>query len=191
MNWFTSELTNNWSIYTTISGWLVAFWQYCGKKKSEKREQIAAAEIQAIRRRGNAPYLQPENRRFNALYFDNGKPGQMGCWHGTNGNILSVFLDEVSREMPKDTLVIFLIENTGQHGRRVKILLDGQPITLVSEAEIKSANNFQWLQYPYDPAKHGKEQLLTIAFETNDGVQDIHTYMIEHGRRKIVRIDPK
>jgi hypothetical protein len=68
--------------------------------------------------------------------------------------------------------------------------LDGKAIQLRSEPALKFASGLQFLEYPYDPVKHGQDQKLVISFETASGVHDRHTYSLKHGIRHLVRTEP-
>ena len=58
------------------------------------------------------------------------------------------------------------------------------------EADISGAHGFHYFAYPYVKAKHGQEQLLSLAFETSDELHDTHKYLLVHGRPVLMRIDP-
>lgn len=165
---------------TTGVGWLVALLQWRKKRKAE-------AEIKLIRRRADAPYLTPSATTVDRLFTD-ASAGQ-AQFAGTD-TVLTVFHAEVPKELPADTPVCFVVDNQGQAARRVSVTLDGKPIQLRSEPALDFASGLQFLEYPYDPGKHGEDQTLVISFETASGVQDRHTYSIKHGIRHLVRTDP-
>jgi hypothetical protein len=165
---------------TTGVGWIVALLQWRKKRKAE-------AEIKVIRRRGDAPYFIPSATTVQRLILDatsgNARTANMAT-------VLTVFHEEVPKEMAADTPVRFVVDNQGQPARRVSVSLDGKPIQLRSEPALEFASGLQFLEYPYDPVKHGQDQKLVISFETASGVQDRHTYSLKHGIRDLVRTDP-
>jgi hypothetical protein len=165
---------------TTGLGWVVALLQWRKKRKAE-------AELKLIRRRGDAPYLTPSDTTVDRLFTDAtvGEARTAGP-----DTVLTVLHGEVPKEMPADTPVRFVVDNQGQPARRVSVNLDGKPIQLRSEPALAFANGLQFLEYPYDPKKHGQDQTLVISFETASGVQDRHTYTLKHGIRHLVRTDP-
>jgi hypothetical protein len=165
---------------TTGVGWIVALLQWRKKRKAE-------AEIKLIRRRGDAPYFTPSATTVQRLFTD----ATAGEAHTAGAaTVLTTVHGEVSKEMPTDTPVRFVVDNQGQPARHVSVNLDGKPIQLRSEPALKFASGLQFLEYPYDPKKHGQDQKLVISFETASGVQDRHTYSLKHGIRHLVRIDP-
>jgi hypothetical protein len=165
---------------TTAVGWLAAVLQWRKKRKAE-------AELRLIRRRGDAPYLTPSETTVDRLITD-ASPGVANTAHAST--VLTVFNAQVPKDMPADTPVRLVVENSGQPARRVSVTLDGKPIQLRAEPALEFANGLQFLEYPYDPKKHGQDQTLTISFETASGVQDRHTYTLKHGIRHLVRTDP-
>lgn len=188
-------------ICTTITGWLAAAfawikWLYeireKRKEKKEKEKEKAAkekaeTELQEIRRRGDGPYLVPNDAYFNALYIHNG-PGQVGFMQPGYPSLLCADRQEVSQDIEEP--VTFLVENTGKAVRAVTIKLDGEEIHIEKEADMQDAHGFQFLVYPYYKDKHGKEQTITISFESSNGVHDTHHYKTRHGFRILKRVDP-
>lgn len=176
----TKTITTVFPWITTGVGWIVALLQWRKKRKAE-------AELKLIRRRGDAPYLTPSATTVNRLFTD----ASAGEAHTAGAaTVLTALHEEVSKEMPADTPVRFVVDNQGQSARRVSVSLDGKPIQLRSEPDLKFTSGLQFLEYPYDPKKHGQDQTLVISFETASGVQDHHTYSLKHGIRHLVRTDP-
>ena len=178
-------------------GW-IKFWfeirekrrEKVAKEKAEASAAKANAELLAIRRRGEAPYLSLSAERFGHLYYSTGKPGEMGMWSCGDVNVLSDVRDEVGEEMEAGDPVILVVENTGQATRRTSIKLDAKPIKFVQEPKFQGANDRHFLEYAFVPELRGKEQVIQIQFEAVSGVQDTHLYLTEHGRRVLHRIDP-
>ena len=86
--------------------------------------------------------------------------------------------------------VYFPIEHSGQDARAVSMTLEGERIRLKPEPKMEGARGYYYLEYPYEKAKHGKEQRLVMSFETEDGIQDAHVYLLVHGCRVLKRVDP-
>lgn len=175
-----SPLVLGW--LTAAVGWVTALRQWRKKRKSE-------AELKLIRRRGEAPYLVPSQSLFNHLYFDAGG-GEIRFFPGGSGNVLCSLRDEVAKETAPGTPIFFVVENNGKGARRVTITLDGQAARLRHEPQIQGAHDLSYLEYSYNPAKHGQNQCLVIEFETETGVQDRHTYLLKHGFRSLTRQHP-
>lgn len=148
------------------------------------------SELRMIHRRGRAPYLVPSSALFNFIYEPPNEGQCMGGWSGANGNVLTVDRNEVTDELLAGDPVIFPVSNDGEAARAVIVKLDGEEISLFREPEMRSARGLQFLKYPFDPSKRGKQQSLTLSFETRDGVRDTHKYVIVHGRRILKRVDP-
>jgi len=145
--------------------------------------------LSLIKRRGEAPYLSISNANFQQLYHKL-EQGVVKVWPATNGNVLCCLRDEVGIDVPEGTPLIFVIDNVGQAVRGLDVKLDGGTIAFKREVDFSNSQGLYFLEYPYDPAKRGKEQKLFISFETNSGVQDTHIYIIRHGMRFLKRIDP-
>jgi len=176
----TKAVTTIFPWITTGVGWIIALLQWRKKREAE-------AEIKLIRRRGDAPYFTPSATTVQRLFTD----ATAGEAHtAAAATVLTGIHGEVSKEMPADTPVRFVVENQGQPARHVSVSLDGNPIQLRSEPALKFASGLQFLEYPYDPIKHGQDQVLVISFETISGVQDRHTCCLKHGIRHLVRTDP-
>ncbi len=177
-----------------ILGWLL---DLPGKRAARRREaaertarEQAEAALLAMRRRGDAPLLVPDDSRFNACYTDQGggKVGWLPCGHA---QLLCFNREEVEKDLPAGALVYFLIENRGQEAPCVAVKLDGHPIWIQAEPDMDDRHGFQFLTYPYDPARHGQAQTLEVWFQTRSGFQDTHRYRLVHGQRRLVRVDPQ
>jgi len=167
---------------TAIVGWIVGVVQWRKKRKAE-------AELKLIRRRAEAPYLAPSGTFFTALQRLS-EDNEIRFFKAGMENLLCFERNEVDKNLAPDNLVLFVIENSGQAARRVAATLDGVPVELNREPDIHDAKGLQFLEYPYQPAKHGQKQRLVIEFESSSGVQDRHTYEIVHGVRSLKRTDP-
>jgi hypothetical protein len=165
---------------TTAVGWVVAAFQWRKKRKAE-------ADLKLIRRRGDAPYFVPSESTFDRLLVGAARNQAAAASADT---VLSVFNHEISKEAPTGTPVRLVVDNQGQPARRISVTLDGQQIQLRSEPSLEFASGLQFLEYPYAPEKHGKDQTLAISFESTSGVQDRHIYATKHGIRHLVRADP-
>ena len=87
-------------------------------------------------------------------------------------------------------MVLLPVENTGRAARGVTVKLDGVSIVLEREIDIEGAHGLTCLMYPYEKAKHGMEQRITLSFESESGEHDTHTYLTKHGCRQLNRINP-
>jgi hypothetical protein len=140
-------------------GWIVALFQWRKKRKAE-------AELKLIRRRGDAPFFTPPAFTVDRLFTDASEGEARTAAAAT---VLTAFHAEVPKDMPADTPVRFVVDNQGQPARRVSVSLDGKLIQLRSEPALKFASGLQFLEYPYDPTKHGQDQRLVVSFETASG----------------------
>ncbi len=165
-----------------VAGWVTAFWLW-------RKGQRAEAELRLIRRRTEAPCLVPSDAMFNFLYTTPGQGPIQGC-SVASGCLLSHFRNEVDKNTAPGATVLLVIENRGQEPRRAALWLDGQPVRLAKEPAVSDAHGLQYIEYPYDRARHGQEQRLVIEFETGSGVVDRHTYLLKHGQRFLRRMDP-
>lgn len=156
----------------------------------QKKRQTAEAELQIIRRRGQAPYLIPSRDRFNMMYVPSENPAAIEFRSPRHSDILCEDRHEVDRQLAAGSRIFFVVDNTGHAARRIKIDLDGTPALIGTEPEMSDSKGRQFLIYSYDPSRHGQEQRLRISFETSDGIQDTHIYSLRHGLRSLYRIDP-
>jgi hypothetical protein len=184
------------TIAVSIGGWLTAtfVWFKWLHEVREKRLERAAKEkaegdLRQIRRRGDAPYLEPSATFFTGINFIFEKD-EHRLWQAGGPKILSFQRDEVSSELPPGQPIIFVVNNAGESARGVVVKLDGAAIALKMEADVNDSHGLYYLEYPYEPEKHGREQALVLSFETRSGVQDIHRYITRHGFRVLKRIDP-
>jgi hypothetical protein len=172
------------AVFSTYWG----FSEHQAKKRAEASQAAAEKELKEIRRRGDAPFLKPSAELFNLLYYDMGggkvNPLPPGGYRG----MLCKLLNEVQLNDGEE--VIFVIDHSGANARGVSLKLDEKPIALGREADMGGARGRYYLVYPYEKVKHGKEQIISLAFETENGVQDTHRYLTRHGFRVLHRIDP-
>ncbi len=161
-----------------------------GKRKAQKAQSAAEGELTAIRRRGNAPYLTPSNALFNIAREPVRENGQGAGWSPINSNVLCWMRQEVPPDLPEDTPVVLIVGNSGQPARRVDVKLDNREVFFRQEPDVDGAQGLLLLKYPYQPKMRGQMQILEIAFETPDGMQDVHRYETRHGIRHLRRIDP-
>lgn len=144
-------------------------------------------ELRQVGRRGDAPFLKPPDVRFVRLFVDSGA-GRISMIPYGNKGLLCGSCPEV--ELKDGESVYFPVENLGETARAVSMELDNVPIGLEREPDMQGARGFHYLVYPYQKARHGQEQALSISFETRRGVQDTHLYLLRHGCRSLKRIDP-
>jgi hypothetical protein len=181
-------------VIAAIGGWLTAalgwfkWWYEIREKNKEKAaKEKAEKELREIKRRGDAPYLVPNDALFNGIYISNG-PGQVGYMTPFHSALLYADRKEVGPDTEGD--VVFLVENQGRPARAVTIKLDGEEISIEKEADLNDAHGYQFIVYPYHKEKHGKEQIISISFESSSGVHDTHYYKTRHGFRILKRADP-
>ncbi|MBI4024825.1 MAG: hypothetical protein HY360_07565 [Verrucomicrobia bacterium] len=145
--------------------------------------------LRAMHRRAHAPFFCVSEARFERLY-EAGKDGEIPTWSSGNGNVLCFAREEVAAKCPAGTAIFLVLENRGEEPRGLVANMEKCPVTLAVEAKFKGAQNLRFLKYSFDPSALGRRQVLELAFEGSNGGQYIHRYAIEHGRRKLVRIDP-
>jgi hypothetical protein len=170
-------------------GWLVAIAGWTTALMLWRKGCRTRAELNLIRRRAEAPCLVPSEAIFNFLYTTPGQGPIQGC-SVASGCLLSHFRNEVEKKTEPGAAILLVIENRGREPRRAVLRLDGQPVRLGREPAVSDAHGLHYLEYPYDPVKHGQDQRLVIEFETDGGVQDRHAYVLKHGLRYLRRIDP-
>ncbi|HEY5346337.1 MAG TPA: hypothetical protein VIK62_08345 [Verrucomicrobiae bacterium] len=176
----------NWeTIVTIIIALISGMWALWERKNRRKAE----LQLRDTVRRGEAPFLVVSDKAFNGLYVAAEK-GQGQFWPPGDKTLLCWMRDEVDRKTGEGETVILVVENLGKAARRVSIKLDGKTISLDKEMEMEGANDLPFFRYAYSPVLHGKEQKLTIEFETSAGIQDKHIYLTKHGCRILKRIDP-
>jgi hypothetical protein len=159
---------------------------YCREKAAKNKSE---QELKQIKRRSDAPYLTPSDTFFTGINFIFEKD-EPRTWLSDSPNLLCFQRDEVDPNLASGNLIIFVVDNAGESARAIIVKLDGEQIALKREADRSDSKGLIYLEYAYNPQKHGKEQTLTISFETRNGVQDTHRYIIRHGFRVLQRIDP-
>ena len=170
------------STLAAVAGWVVALVLWRPGRKAE-------AELVLIRRRAAAPCLAPSEAVFNFLYLTPGQGPIQSC-AVTSGRLLSRLRNEVEQRTEPGTNILLVVENRGEIPRQCRLVLDGQSVPLAQEPAVSDAHGLLYIQYPYHPDRHGREQRLVIEFETANGVQDRHTYLLKHGVRSLRRVDP-
>lgn len=179
----------NWEIFWVAIESIATLGLFVWAILERRARKRADNELQEIKRRGDAPFLTVSNANFQQLYHEL-KQDVVNVWYATNGNVLSCFRDEVGSDMGKGLPVVFVVDNAGQSARAIIVKLDSEEIAFKREVDFSDSQGLYFLEYPYDPEKRGKEQRLTLSFETSSGVQDTHIYMTRHGMRFLKRIDP-
>ena len=179
------------AILVAVIGWLQVLRETKEKRQEKIAREKAEAELAMIKRRATGPYLHLNQSRFNWLYFDNGKPGEIGMRAMGHGDMLDSVRDEVAKDVPEGHEIFLLIRHTGEDANEVVLKLDDACIQLRREIDIDDAHGFLFISYPYKPAKHGHTQKITLEFLSSSGVRDTHTYETMHGKRILRRIDPQ
>src|ERR1035438_5475603 len=151
------------AISTVCSLWW-AFSEHRAKKRAEVAQAAAELELKNTRRRAHAPFLKPSADRFNAIYHNLGG-GKISFVSVGHKSLLSEFRDEV--EANDGDEVFFVVENLGASARGISVKLDGKPIFLSREAEMQNSGGRNYLVYPYEKSKHGKDQIISLAFESD------------------------
>ena len=190
-------MADRWQIVEAVATAVAAaaaivttYWAFTERRsKITARAAQAAAELELknIQRRAHAPFLKPSSDKFNAIYHNlgGGKVAFVSCG---DKSLLCDFRDEVEANDGEE--VFFVVENLGASARGISVKLDGKPISLKREADMQNSGGRIYLVYPYEKSKHGLEQVITLSFESETGVQDTHKYITRHGFRILKRIDP-
>jgi hypothetical protein len=191
-------MADTWQIVEAISTGVAAvaaavttYWAFTERraKIAARAAQVAAElELKSIQRRAQAPFLKPSADRFNAIYHNLGG-GKATFVSVGQKFLLSDFREEV--EANDGDEVFFVVENSGAGARGISVKLDGKPIRLSREAEMENSGGHIYLVYPYEKSKHGKDQIISLSFESDTGLQDTHQYTTRHGFRVLRRIDPQ
>jgi hypothetical protein len=108
-----------------------------------------------------------------------------------NENVLTIQNREIGREAPESIPIIFALDTGGKGARRIEVSGEIPDIELRQEPDIDSANGLVFVKYAYVSSLHGKKQKVIISFETEDGLELVHTYETRHGVFEFYRIDPK
>ena len=179
----------NWAkILFQYLGWGAALVGWCNAIMQWRKKRKAEAELKEIRRRGEAPFFSPSDAMVDRLFVGASRNTAQTAHEGT---VLSALRHEVEKDIPAGTPIRFVVENDGLAVRNVALTLDDEPIALCKEPDLNFAHGFAFLEYLYQPTKHGTEQRLSICFETSTGMQDCHVYLLKHGFRFLKRIEPK
>jgi hypothetical protein len=176
-------------VAVTIVGWSAAALGWLKWLHEIREKRKAEQALHQIKRRGEAPYLEPSATFFNGINFIFEKD-EPRLWQADSPNVLGFRRDEVDSNLPPEQPIIFVVNNAGETARGVIVKLDGEQIALKREADFNNSQGLFYLEYPYKPEKHGMEQAITIQFETRSGVQDTHRYVTKHGFRILRRADP-
>jgi hypothetical protein len=163
-------------------------------EKMQEREERkkAEAELAAVSRRAfdAAPYFAVSDRRFDLIEFPSDNPRKNFRLAPWEPSMLSFMHTEVDRTIPDGEQILLLIEERGSPAEEIKILLDGNPASLVYGLFDRRQSQLPAIQYAYRPQCHGKEQTFEISFLASNGVRDTHRYATRHGFRELRRIDP-
>jgi hypothetical protein len=165
-------------------GWVKFFFERRDKRIAETALKAAREEMERASNRADAPLFTPTTARQESFRRSQGE-----SWNWRNENLLSPMRAETPKTMPPGTLVVLPISNFGEGVRSVAVALDGVPIRVVRYTD-GTPEIWGLLEYPHDPAVHGKRQTITFRFESEHGVHRLHHYETEHGRNTLTRIDP-
>jgi hypothetical protein len=163
------------------AGW--ALWERWRKSRAE-------AKLEAIETRGRAPFLEPYTDFFTYFFIAGGESGDPLTIAPDMPSVLSWRFTEVPRDLQPGTPIVLVLRNTGEPARHIKLTLDDKPIELKHELAIENASGIEYIVYNYDPALHGRDQVLQLSFETASGYKGTHKYLTKHGMRSLVRTDP-
>ena len=178
-------------IIVAIGGWLIAsigWFKWWHELYEKRRERVAKekveAELSEARNRADAAFFLASATRVNQ--FD---CGHNKTWFISNGNVLSVFRDQIASDTPAGTPIVLPLANEGEEAKSASFQKSGTPIRSV---RYTNGDRDLWgiLEYPFDPASLGKSEVVEVSFESRNGFHRIHRYAMEHGRRSFVRIDP-
>lgn len=173
-----------------VAASVTTYWAFTERRaKIIARAAQAASELELknIQRRAHAPFLKPSDDVFNAIYHNVGEGKVAFIPYGEKA-LLCNSRNEV--EASDGDEVIFIVENLGAAARGISVKLEGKPISLRREADMQYAGGRIYLVYPYTKLKHGQDQIITLSFESETGIQNIHKYVTRHGIRVLKRIDP-
>ncbi len=148
-------------------------------------------ELDLIKRRSSGPYLSPSSARFNWIYYDNGKPGEIGIRAMGSAASLDSVRSEVERDLPKGHEVFLILDVSGEPCPEVSVTIDGRPAQIRQEVEVDDAAGRYYLVYEYLPDRHGKKEVMELKFLSQSGIRDTHQYEIVHGHRILRRINPQ
>lgn len=152
----------------------------------ERRARIAAERrLGEDEARGMAPFFTPDDEPFCIMAV-----GPNEIVRARDPNILSAHRHEVEKDLTPNTIIAMVVQNQGVPLRSAELKLDGQDAGWGRECKAHDGRPREWICYPYDPAKHGTNQQLTIRFETQTGHVGEHVYTLRHGCRALRRTKP-
>ena len=166
------------------------FFEHLKTKRERLAKEAAEKKLAEIKRRASAPYLICSETAFNHLYVRK-SASDLQAWSAGARDLLCFLRDEVDRTTPSGETIGLVIDNLGQSARAIAVRIDGERVAFQREADFQGSHGLYFFTYPYVPEKHGKDQIVTLNFESDDGIQDTHKYITKHGIRILRRIDPK
>lgn len=178
-------------IVAAIGGWLVAsigwfkLWYKIREKRREKEaKEKAEAELAAAHNRADAAFVVASVAQVNRFYSAYDK-----AWSVSNGNVLSVFNNEISANTPAGTTIVLPLSNEGEDVKAASFQKSG---TRIRSIHYTGGDRHLWgiLEYPFDPNARGKREIVEVSFESRNGFHRLHRYAMEHGRRSFIRIEP-
>ncbi|MBX3747314.1 MAG: hypothetical protein KF833_18550 [Verrucomicrobiae bacterium] len=168
---------------------LILYWRERGRAMAaERRAAERDAQLVEIEHRGDAPAYVLSDGRFTTLVSRRERPKTI--INASYPRVLSAYRNEVDPKVEDSRPVSLVVENCRPEAIFLRLELDGEPVSIHKGSDAGTRADFQWIEYPYDPAKHGSEQTLVLTFETRSGRQGKHRYLTRHGIRTLVRIDP-
>jgi hypothetical protein len=180
------------TILAILSGWLAAAfgwikWWYGIREKRRERtaKERAEAQLNEARNRADAAFFLASSARANDF-----PSGHNSTWFTSNGNVLSVFTEEVHPNVPAGTSIVLPLANEGEDIKGVSFQKDGVPIRHVRYTD-GDRNLWGILEYPFDPDARGKIEIVEVRFESRNGFHRVHRYAMEHGRRRFFRVEPR
>lgn len=193
------NLDNPWIVFASglmvggaaaVYPWVKWLHEIRQKRKEKEGREKAEAELKLIRRRGDAPFLALDESRFEQFLFPPAEPGKIRFVRPGSSMLLCYARQEVERDTPGNHAVMLVFENRGLAADKIKVTLEGHPVTILSEPDIRSANGLVALQYDYHRECHGQEQTFIVWFQARNGFEDTHRYRTRHGIRELERVDP-
>lgn len=178
---------SNWGDVATWVG-LVAGWITAGYQRYQRGK--ADAELRAMQRRGEAPFLIPDNRPFSVAEFQ-GLEGNRFHLHASEQSLLCWYRRELDPTTHSKDTIGMVIQNAGRSA--VCCAMESVDLPGLScESSVESDEPPRLLLcYTYEPEKHGKPQRFKLKFEVSpSGFQDTHTYELIHGHHNLKRVDP-
>jgi len=150
-----------------------------------RRRTRAERELRWRDRQKAAPYFIPTSTLRRSIRL----PNLSHFISMSEPYLLQVGRDEVG-ELKAGDYVVLVVDNLGSEFLSLSAELEGEPIEFTIEPDVADASGAMWFEYPFDPAKRGVKQRLTVRFMAPDRRMDSQVYEIRHGFRSIEWIQP-